>query len=1026
MLLAAQQTEAYFLSDPCLTPDGQTVIFSFEGDLWKAGVKDGLASRLTAMQGYESNARVSPDGKWIAFTGRQYGNADVFVMPVGGGEIRQLTYYSGSDVVSSWSWDSKYIYFTSDRKGLSSYKVSIEGGNASVVFGDNFFLFDHNVFEHPLSGEIFFNDTWESYGSQLQRKRYKGPFNPDIQSYNPKTKKYKRYTDWIGKDFGATIDRRGNIYFISDEANGEYNLYGFENDKKTALTSFPVSIKNPIVNAEGGKVVFEKNYQLWIYDTETRKSAKIPVSIIRNHILVKEKDFNVGGKITAFDISPDGKKMVFVSRGELFVSDVDGKFIEQLSPGKAERVKEVKWLEDSKTILFNQTLDGFQNLYTIKAEGGRELKEITHDKQDNRQIALNKKRTLAVYLSGRDEVCTLDLKTLAHKTIVKDEIWGFEGSGPGFSPNDEYVVFTAYRNFEEDIFVHHLRDNKTINLTNTGITETSPVWSPDGKYIYFISSRTHPAYPTGLREPRIYRLPLEKFDEPYRADKFNELFKEEKKDSAKKKDSVSAHLVVDTENLMDRLETVGPRYGSQYLVGLWQNDTKTNMLFLSDQSEGKMALYKTVFEPFENPKTEKINGAEGYGADIEVGGNKYYLLMNGNISKLNLESNKVEPIALSYVFRRNLAAEFAQIFNEAWAQLDQNYYDGNFHGIDWAHTREYYSQFLPFLNNRNDLRVLLSDMLGELNSSHQGFYSYGEEENISLKNATMETGIVFEDGNPFTVNHILSHSPADNRETDIQPGDILVAVDGETINKSVDRYFYFTKPSLDKELRLTFLRGERKIETRIHPRADLFEEEYDEWIAANQKRVDEKSNKRIAYSCMKNMGSGELEHFIQDMTRELPGREALILDLRYNTGGNVHDDVLNFLSQKSYLQWKYRGGQFARQPDFAPSDKPIVLLTNEQSLSDAEMTAAGFKALKLGKIIGNETYHWIIFTTGTGLVDGSFVRLPSWGCYTLDGKDIEFNGVKPDILVVNTFEDKINGRDPQLDRAIEEILKELK
>jgi C-terminal processing protease CtpA/Prc len=162
------------------------------------------------------------------------------------------------------------------------------------------------------------------------------------------------------------------------------------------------------------------------------------------------------------------------------------------------------------------------------------------------------------------------------------------------------------------------------------------------------------------------------------------------------------------------------------------------------------------------------------------------------------------------------------------------------------------------------------------------------------------------------------------------------------------------------------------------------------------------------------------------MTQELNNKEALILDLRYNTGGNVHDEVLKFLQQRSYLNWKYREGKLTPQGNFTPSDKPIVLLINEQSLSDAEMTAQGFKALKLGTIIGNETYRWIIFTSGTSLVDGSSVRLPSWGCYTLDGKDMEMSGVAPDIKIINSFEDKLNGRDPQVDRAVEEILKQLK
>ena len=1027
-LLNAQTKEVYFLSQPCLTPDGQIVIFSFEGDLWKANVKDGLATRLTAMQGYETNAKVSPDEKWIAFSGTQYGNSDVYIMPFEGGDIKQLTYYSGGDNVSSWSWDSKYIYFTSSRMGqISSYKVSINGGTAQRVFGDYFFLYDHNVFESP-TGELFFNDTWES-SNQVQRKRYKGPFNPDIQSYNLSTKKYTRYTDWIGKDFGATVDKNGNIYFISDEGNDQYNLYTFENNKKTSLTNFSSSIKNPIVNANGGKVVFEKDYQLWLYDVATRKADKLHISIVRNNVLPKETDFNVKGKISSFDLSPDGKKVAFVSRGELFVSDADGKFIEKIPRGSAERVGEVKWLSDNKTLLFNQTVDGFQNWYTVVADSASTLKQLTSDKANNRGISLNRKRTMGVYLSGRNEVRLIDLKTMQSKAIVHDEIWGIENGNVDFSPNNEYVIYNAYRNFEQDIFIYNIKQNKTIDLTNTAVTETSPIWSPDSKYIYFISSRLHPAYPTGLQEPRIYRMPLEKFDQPYRMDKFNALFKEEKKDTAKKKDSkdsVIAHINIDTSKIMDRLEQIGPNFGSQYLVSVLQKGDKTYVLYVSDHVEGKAALYKTTLEPFENPKTEKISGADGDNVSIVESGDKDYALINSTLYKLNLDGNKVDPVSTDYTFRRNLSGEFNQMFYEAWANLQENYYDEKFHGVDWSKTKTYYAQFLPYLNNRSDLRTLLNDMLGELNSSHQGFYSFGDDEKTPLSNATMETGIIFDNTDPYKVKYILQGSTADNRDDSVNAGDILVKVNDETIDPSIDRYYYFTRPSLDKEARLTFKRGAKTFEIKVHPQSSLYTNLYDQWIENNQKRVDEKSNKRIAYACMKNMGESELNNFIITMTEQLNNRDALILDLRYNTGGNVHDEVLRFLSQRSYLQWKYREGQLTKQSNFAPSDKPIILLTNEQSLSDAEMTSAGFKALKLGKIVGNETYHWIIFTSGAGLVDGSFVRLPSWGCYTLEGKDLEMNGVQPDIKVINTFEDKINGRDPQLDRAIDEITKELK
>ena len=982
------------------------------------------------MQGYETSPRVSPDGKWIAFTGRQYGNGDIYVMSVNGGDVKQITYHSGNDEVTSWSWDSKSIYFNSGRMGqVAGFKVGADGGTPQRVFGNYFFQYDHNLIEHPTSGEIFFNDTWES-NNQVQRKRYKGPFNPDIQSYNLKTKQHKKYTTWEGKDFGATIDKNGYVFFISDEENGEYNLCVLVNGLKKNCTKFNSSIKTPQVSANGEKVIFEKDYQLWSYDVKTGNAKKLDISIIRNNVLPKEKDFEVRGNIEEYDISGDGKKLAFVSRGELFVSDVEGKFIQQVNRGNAERVSEVKWLSDNKTLLFNQTAaDGYYNLFTARADSNSTPKQLTSDNRNNRSIVFNKKRTQAVYLSGRDEVRLMDLKTLKSKTIVKDEIWAFQNSDPGFSPNDDYVLFTAKRNFEEDIFVYNIKQGKATNLTNTGVTETGPIWSGDGKYIYFTSQRLRPSYPFGMANARVYRLALEKLDEPYRIDKYNELFKEEKKDTTKKAPPVDTAkaIVIDMDLIMERLEQISPAIGAHFLQAVYQKGEKTTVLYTSNHGEGRNALWKTVIEPFEQNKTEKIaNTDNSFSYDIVEVSDKLYVLFNGNINKLNLDANKVDPIAISYTFRRNLSEEFTQMFYEAWAQMEEGYYDDKFHGLDWKKTKDYYKQFLPHLNTRADLRTMLNDLLGELNSSHQGFGTFGADETIALQNQTMETGIIFENDEPYKVKYIARRSVADRKSIDVKPGDVLVKVNDETVNKSMDRNYYFTVPSRDRELRLTFNRNGQMVNIKIHPQATLFTNLYDEWVDNNQKRVEEKGKGRIAYGYMKNMGQFELDQFVIDMTQELNKKDALIFDLRYNTGGNVHDEVLKFLSQRSYLKWKYREGQLTPQSNFSPADKPIVLLINEQSLSDAEMTSQGFKALKLGKIVGNETYRWIIFTSGIGLVDGSNVRMPAWGCYTLEGKDMEMSGVQPDVLIINSFDDKLNGRDPQLDKAIEEILKQLK
>ncbi|HVS92323.1 MAG TPA: S41 family peptidase [Mucilaginibacter sp.] len=1040
-LAQAQTQEAYFTSYPTLTPDGKTVIFSYEGDLWKADINNPVAVRLTAMQGEETSPHVSPDGKWLAFSSNQFGNNDVYIMPMAGGDIRQLTYHDANDQLDSWSWDSKSIYFTSNRyNSFSEYKVTIDGGTPKRLFG-NFFNTIHGVVEHPTSGELFFSDTWESY-LFANRKRYKGAYNPDIQSYNPKTKAYKQYTTWIGKDFWTTIDQKGDIYFVSDEGNQEYNLYTFIDGKKTALTQFPTSIKRPFVSANGDKVVFEKDYQLYVYDVASKQTQKLNINIFRNDVLPKDQEFDVKGKIEAFDVSADGKKMAFVSRGELFVSDPEGKFIRQMKRGNAERVTEVKWLPDNRSLIFSQTLGGYTNWYTISADGSGIEKEITSDKQTDRGLTVNKTHTQGIYMSGRNEIRMIDLKTLESKTIAHDEIWGFENSVPYISPNGEFVVYNAYRNFETDIFVYNINNGQTLNLTNSGVSESEPFWSPDMKYIYFSSSRTQPNYPYGANDVHIYRMPLYKFEDPFRMDKFADLFKETKKDStadkpkgknaeAKKPEQTApkpAEITINTEELMKRLERVSGVYGRQGSPYVIQKGDKTYVFYLSDQDDGKWAIYRTLLQPFEDSKTEKVTGGENFGYDIVQGGDKYYVLSAGNIYTLNVDGNKMDKIDIGFKFDRNLAGEFKQMFDEAWAGLEENYYDGNFHGTDWKKMHDQYAVYLPYLNNRADLRLLLNDMLGELNSSHQGFYSNGQEENKTLHYRTMETGIVFDNDDPYKVQTLLKTSAAYKVGVDIQPGDRLKAVNGVAVDEKQDRNIYFTRPSLEKEMELTFDRQGKTVSVKLHPEqdGDFVGNLYDDWIENNRKTVTAKSHDRIAYVYMKNMGTDALQNFLEDMVDDAYKKDALILDLRYNTGGNVHDPVLQFLSRRPYLQWQYRGGQKTQQPNFAPSAKPIILLVNEQTLSDGEMTATGFKALGLGKIVGTETYRWIIFTSGKGLVDGSFYRIPAWGCFTLDGKDIEKNGVTPDIYVKTGFTDRLNNKDPQLDRAIDEIMKELK
>ncbi len=1016
--------EAFFASSPSLTPDGSKIVFTYDSDLWIVNSGGGEAKRLTAMDGNESFPRVSPDGKWVAFTAETMGNADIYLMPIDGGEIKRLTYHSSADRTEAWSWNSKTIYFRSSRENrLTAFHVDINGGTPKRLVNHHF-NWPHNLAIHP-DGRVFFNESWES-SNQVTRKRYKGAFNPNIKTFDPKKGEYQELTSYDGKDMWTTIDKNGNIYFVSDRDNGQYNLYAL-GDTPLKLTSFETSIKDPQVSADGSLIAFEKDYQIYTYNPSSKKSSKVPITVLNHSSLAANKEYNTKGNVSNYDISPDKKKMAFVSRGVLFVSDISGKFIKQLSTNTSERVVEVKWLKDNETLLFTQTLNGYTNLYKTNAKTNSGLEQLTEEVMSCRNLELNPDMTTAVYLSGRNEVRLMDLETFASETVANEELWGLYNPLPRFSPDGKHLAFTAINDFERDIYIYSLESKSLRNLTQTGVAETSPFWGPEGKYIYFETNRTTPSYPFGLRDADIYRIPLQKQEDQFKSDELEKVF--ESKDEKEKEDKEESMSVTIDDDLdpIEMMERVGASFGTQSAPFVIKKGKDTHILYYSNHDESQRALWITTISPFERPKTVKVDGTRNSGGLIQVGGD-VYLNSRGSINKLNLASKKLKAIDTDLKFRKSLRKEFDQMFLEMWAGVEENFYNETFHSMDWVALRNQYAVYLPHVKSRAELRVLLNDLLGELNSSHMGFRSGGPEERIEYRVSTSSLGLRFYKDNPYEVEHIITDGPFDYSGKALVPGDELIAINGVEVDKKMNREFYLTNTSIDEEMELQFKSGKEIKTFKIHPQSSgrTSTNLYDEWVDLNQSIVDKETNKRVAYVHMKNMGGGELQNFLVEMTSEGYNRDGLILDLRYNTGGNVHDEVLKFLSQKPYLQWKYREGKFTTQGNFGAGAKPTVLLINEQSLSDAEMTSAGFKALGLGKIIGTETYRWIIFTSGAGLVDGSFYRLPSWGTYTLDGDNLEKTGVAPDIEVKTTFKDRIDGNDPQLARAIKEVMDQLK
>lgn len=1015
--LSASAANIKFASHPSLSPDGKQLYFGYDGDIFSVPVTGGIASAVITMNGTQDSPLVSPDGKWLAFSSDIQGNSDVYVVPLAGGQAVQLTFHEASDIPVSWSADSHYIYFESTRESArkTTFRVSVTGGTPQLMF-DGFFNTIVNLVENPRTGEFLFNESMESI-SFPTRKRYVGAHNPNIKCWNPKNRKYTELTDYIGKDQWPMVDRSGAIYYVSDSFNKESNIVKYvPGAEPQQLTSFDESVQYPNIAADGSAITFLKDYEIYVLEPATGRVSVPQIQVASGSVEVR-RSF-ASQKPTAADVSPDGKKFALVIRGGLYVSDTKCKFLQRLDTPSDERVDEVVWGSDSRTIYYTRTNGGWTNVFKIAADGSGSEAEVYISRNNVKNLTVNHKGDKMVFVDGSSDVMLFDMASGNVSKIADAEFWSYQGYDFSFSFDDSYIAFDAMNKFEPDIFLYRIADGTLTNLTHSASVEQSPVFSPDGRNMYLLANPTSSSFPKGSRSA-LYKLPLRKYDTPFKSESFDGLF-------AEKKTARDSAVVVDTKDIHKRLEKM-EREGSQSGLYVYSAKSKDYLLYSSSGSgaSGRGTFVLEISDPEAKPKQVKdLSGGSFFGCKDAL-----YCISGGNIYKVDPAGASASKIDVSKDVEKVLSDEFSQMFYETWAVLEQNYYDVRFHGADWMAVRDYYSSLLPYVRNRANLRTLITDMLGELNSSHLGFTSSGPEETVSTRIQTYGTGLLFDRNAPYKVSGILMDSPADKYGIDIRPGDILVAVDGERVDPSQNREKYFSGAVAADELKLTFLRGANEFDVKLHTASasTIKALAYKEWEQQRADAVTAGTGGRVGYIHMQAMGDTDLNDFLLKMHTEVVDKDALILDLRYNNGGNVHKEVIDFLRGQAHFEWAYRDFPRTSHPNVAPAGKPIVVLVNEHSLSDAEVTSNGIKTLGIAKLVGTETYRWIIFTSSVRLLDGSTCRLPAWGCYNvIDGQDLENTGVKPDIYVRNTFKDRLDGRDPQLDAAIAEVLKELK
>lgn len=1005
-----------FPTKPSLSPDGKQIYFSYDGDIFRVPAEGGLAMRFISLGGNETSPKVSPDGKYVAFASDIQGNADVYIVPVTGGDVTRLTYHEAGDVPAGWSADSRSVYFESNRANIrTTYSVPVTGGTPYRLF-PAYFNTVTNLAENPVTGDLYFNESGESI-SFPTRKRYVGDHNPDILSWNPSGKEFKQLTSYIGKDAWPMVDKAGNLYYVNDEYNKESNIVKYNAaGKPVQLTRFNRSVQYPSISFDGSGIVFLLDYKINYLYPATGKVTEPQITIADNNIVLERSFANQTP--TSVAVSPDGKKFAMAIRGLLFISDAEGKYLKQLDTPQDERVDDVIWPADNNTVYYVRTNKGFTNLYKISADGSSPEKAVYITPNNIKSVTPSPKGDKIAFVSGSKSVMLLNTKDDSVEKLADAQFWSFHNYKMNFSFDESYLAFEGLNMFERDIYLYSFKEKKLTNLTKSASSEGSPCFSPDGKDLYLVANLYSSSFPRGGGSSKMYKLPLRRYNEkPFKSDVYDKLFTDTK-DIVKgpKKDS---SVVVDYTEIFRRLEPLSA--GSGYSLFTYASKGKSWLFYTS----GGQVYCLNISDPEAKPQAIKdLKG--GY---YITSGNNIYCVSGGDIYKIDLSQFKANKTSFKKAVEKNLNSEFAQMFYEAWAVLEQNFYDVKFHGTDWKAIRDRYAAFLPYVKTREHLRTLVNDMLGELNSSHLGFTSRGMEETApQTRMASAETGIIWKNDAPYTVDRILTDAPANSVDIDIKPGDLLVAVNGTKVSPKENRERYFISPVKADEVQLTFKRDGKEFDVKLHTISynALKNMLYTEWEDVNRARVDKMGKGRIAYIHMRDMTDGSLSPFLMAMHTDVANKDALILDLRYNNGGNVHKEVIDFLRRQAHFKWSYRDFPRVSHPNVTPGDKPIVVIVNERSLSDAEVTSNGIKELGIARIVGTETYRWIIFTSGVSLIDGSSCRLPAWGCYSLDGKDLEATGVKPDIYVRNTTLDRIEGKDPQLDKAIEEVLKELK
>ncbi|MFC1636329.1 S41 family peptidase [Planctomycetota bacterium] len=1070
--------EIKFARYPHISNDGK-MTFSYHGDIWLADRDGGNPRRLTAHVARDVFPRFSPDGKHIAFTSDRFGNDDIWVMGIEGGEPEQVTKHSTTDRMLYWTPCGKGILMSSSRSsspwGSPLYIVPLDGALPTPLPMD----IAAAGMIHPDGEKVAFNRIGFPYFFYW-RKGYRGNRNTDIyvqdligdreirQLTDLDIKAFRSHTQDTYPMWGAD----GMIYFMS-ERDGIFNIWRISPDggEPEQITDHDKDgVQYPSISPDGTTIIYENEFELWTLDIPDGEPERVTIEMAFDPKRNLVSFIDVENTASGFSPSPDGEFVCVDSHGEIMEVPVDPnegekRWITQ----SAWRDQRPKYSPDGKYVSYISDESGDDEIWLFELETGQR-RQLTHQKS-LKESYLWSPDSKSLLFTADNRMYMVDVETGEIDELAHNEEGGY--SVYSFSDDGEWLVYTRSNpDLNYDVYLFNIEDREEHNVTQHRFSEWGGGFlTPDKKHVVFTSNRSGSGQVYAVSLLKVTEDPDDplvkaskdkdknKPDKPQKGkpgdkedekksepeDKTNEGEKpaDESKTSP---ENESAQPIDEDEEVEDK-----PSVIEMDLEGIadrpWQlskGKESVSKFFLS--ADGKNVIYRqdnvlwSVDLKGENAK--KLADGPFDGLTLTADGKSLFYSSDGQVYKMSSSGDKKKSIPFSFRVKVDHRAEWEQIFEEAWRVMKYIFYDPDMHGVDWEATKEKYKPFLKYVGENQDLYDLCNEMLGELHASHT-YVSGPPTQSMDRLYSTPSLGFEMAgDGSYYRVSYIYPKGPADKEWLDIKVGDYVLAIDGhevragdnyypilnELVNDYVNIKMATPKPGADEGVEMM---GDPRTE-RVRSIDSTRNLAYEAWVEHNRELVDEWSGGKIGYVHIRYMTRDALARFEREIN-QFWNKNGMIIDIRYNGGGNIDQQLIDILERKpyEYIYYRLMGRAYGRRPRQAIAG-PQVMLINAFSGSDSEVTSQAFRDLGLGRIVGTPTYGGVIWTGRRGLLNGARIRAPGGLSVTYDpsneynyGINLERFGVAPDVWVENSPQDELDGFDRELKAAVEEALRML-